>query len=315
MRAFIISIALLVSVVCCIAFLVLVAGVSPSAALLVSLALGLFMMAVLFAAISAIGPKFRPTPLLTPMMAGTVVAGLITVLISVGNQQYSREPRAASGFADPPATSDLGRTQPPVVTISPAAPIAAEPETRTVRAVGPTPADAADETEPVVPPPPAVTSAPADDGAATPPTDPSAAVVSSPSAPASVDTATTTSAPLPSVLAPANTPAPPTAAPTAVIAPLPSAPAPAQDPAATSPEGPLVLVPVDLLNNDAATPAAAADSSPSDPPVPLAPSAPLVLSTDSFDTSITNADSPAPTTPTPPLPRSRPCGVGGLPCP
>src|ERR671922_2280398 len=102
MRAFIVSLTLVVSVAFCIAFLVFVAGVRPGTSLLVTLALGLYMLAALFAALSALGPKYRPTPMLTPTMAGSLAAALATVIIIVGNLQASPGQRAALRSAEPP---------------------------------------------------------------------------------------------------------------------------------------------------------------------------------------------------------------------
>lgn len=319
MRATIIAVALLVSVILCLAFLVLSGGIRINAALLVSLALGLFMIAVLFAAISAIGPKFRPTPVLTPIMAGTVVAGLITVLVGVGGQQKPREQPATSSLADRPLSSDLVPAEPPIVTTSPSAPLVSNPdggtETRPIRVLGPTPGGPAEDPVPDVSSEPAPDLPLAESGAVPVVAAPEEPAISPPNETATFDGAATALPPGLTEPAPVNVPASPSAEPAAVTAPGPSAPAPPQNPAATTPSGPIVLIPTDLTGAPTATPPEGTELAPIDPSVPPALSEPLALGTDTFDTSDPNALAPVSSTPTPPLPRSRPCGVAGLPCP
>ena len=101
MRAFIVSIVLAVAVVVCVAFVALFAGPNVSSAMLASLGLAISMVAALFAAIAALGPKFRPTPVLTPAIAGTAAAALTTVAIVAGSAHFGQAHRAAMHAGEP----------------------------------------------------------------------------------------------------------------------------------------------------------------------------------------------------------------------
>src|SRR3990167_6994843 len=133
MRALIVSFTLIVSVAFCVAFLVFVAGIRPGTTVLISFALGLFMLAALFAAMSALGPKYAPTALLTPTMAGSLAAALATTIVIASNLQASQGQRAAPRANPPPPPApppptppDAAPPQPPTVEplpiIGPAAP-------------------------------------------------------------------------------------------------------------------------------------------------------------------------------------------------
>jgi hypothetical protein len=154
MRALIVSLALAVVVVICMAVVVLFAGLNASSVTLAGVGLGIFMVAALFAAIAALGPKARPTPLLTPTIAGTSAAALATVAVIVGTSQFGQAQRAAM------------RTGEPVKVTAPAPDIAAapapeQPQTApeaiqfpgiTIVPAGPLPRPAATTTDVDVPP-------------------------------------------------------------------------------------------------------------------------------------------------------------------
>ena len=108
MRVVLITIALILVTAFCGFFLILtgVMGSRPEA--LIAGFLGLFMWAVLFAAISAIGPKFRPTPFLTPTFAGSIAALLATIAILLLHNEIPRReaPAVATIRAEPPKTAE-----------------------------------------------------------------------------------------------------------------------------------------------------------------------------------------------------------------
>lgn len=273
----IVSLALVVSVAICMVFLAFFAGVGANGTVFVSSGLGLLMVAALFAAISALGPKFRPTPLLTPTMAGTIGAAVMTLAIIVtGNLDLHAQRAAQRQSAPPPATSPAPvvpsevtlapapspppvqstppvQSAPPVVEMTPAMPMAPEPRV-----------------------PPARMAAPAQN---VPPEEPGPL-------PESVESV---------LVAPAAD-----IAPTGVEEPADAAILESGAQAALAPAGPPAQVPIPL------------------PPIPPrlpAPSDALVLSEEAFDPSSTSTVANTPFIPTPPLPRSRPCGEDGPPCP
>lgn len=253
MRAIIIvSLALVVSVTLCMVFLALFAGIGGSTAVLATVGLGLFMVAALFAAISALGPKFRPTPLLTPTMAGTLSAAALTmVIIAAGNPQPLNGQRVAHRQSPPPVATAPAPVEPSVATMAPVVPMVQEPQVPPVRMAAP------------ISPPEAPVEAP----------QPVESVLFAPEA----DVAPTVAAEPPDV-----------------------AVAEAASEVALAPASPPAPVPIPL------------------PPIPPrfpAPSDTLVFSEEPFDPSSASTLANTPVTPSPPLPRSRPCGEDGPPCP
>ena len=128
MRALVITLTLAMIVALLVGTLVVFGGVRVDQALLASLGGGLFMVAVLFAAISALGPKYGPTPALTPIMAGTTAAAFASALVLVANLQLSAGPAArapcrrtgADGAGRAGARS--ARPAPPARTVEPEEP-------------------------------------------------------------------------------------------------------------------------------------------------------------------------------------------------
>jgi len=104
MRRFFVSI--VVTVALCIAFLVFVAGIRPSTTGLVILALGLPMLAAVFAAISALGPKFSPTPTLTPIMAW-VLAPVLATFMTAGYLKATQDQTSGLHPTDVATVSEL----------------------------------------------------------------------------------------------------------------------------------------------------------------------------------------------------------------
>ena len=101
MRALVVTFSLAMIVAVLVGALVVFGGVRVNQTLLVMLGGGLFMVAVLFAAISAIGPKYRPTPALTPIMAGTSAAAFASALILAANLHFSTSQAAAFRANEP----------------------------------------------------------------------------------------------------------------------------------------------------------------------------------------------------------------------
>ncbi len=250
MRALVITLSLAMIVALLVGTLVVFGGVRVNPTLLTLLGGGLFMVAVLFACISAIGPKYRPTPALTPIMASA--AALAATFVLVANLQLSSG--QASAF----------RTSPP------------QPETSE-------PVPQARSVEP--------DEVPAELSLPEPPDDAFVAIPPPDDVPMD---------------------APPIADEPPATAALQSEPTPMTAP--TVPGATTVPIPVPRPR------------SPSETPQMLAPGETLTLSNDPFDASTRppvrtvtpGAAAPTQAAPrgvTPPLPRTRPCGAGGPPCP
>jgi hypothetical protein len=264
MRALIVGLTLLVSVAFCVAFLVFVMGIRFDTPVLVSLAFTLFMLAALFAAISALGPKFRPTPMLTPTMAGTIAVVLTTLLVAVGHAELPARQQVAAPSVAPPAVAEMTPQEMPE--------IAAAPKVRSVD-------------------PPAM---------------------ASPALPADMLNPPTVEQyrPLADLVEPVSPSEPRMAMP--ALSPTPNDAPASTDVAAVDPS-PTAAAEAALKNLPPAT---------AEPAVPQ-PETPLSFAQDSFDSSGANsgASSGVSASPnvaaaiTPPLPRSRPCGADGPPCP
>lgn len=285
MRALIVALALAVVVVICTAFVVLFAGLNVSPATLASIGLGIFMIAALFASIAALGPKARPTPLLTPAIGGTAAAALTTVVIIAGSTQFGQAHRAAMETSEPARVTAPA----PEVAVAPAPEIAAAPASEEPQAPP--------EPEPILFP--GVTIVPAGPlpgpASRAPNADVRPMETPEPSAPESTEQAA---------------PMAPSAEPDGGEA---AADTPTADP---NPVG----LPADSASEktaaETAAPSAVPTASPIPiPPIPTPPPARFVLSEDAFDTSKPPALHKPIDGVSPPLPRSRPCGAGGPPCP
>lgn len=282
MRALIVSLALAVVVVACMAFVVLFAGLRVGSAALASIGLGIFMVGALFAAIAALGPKSRPTPLLTPAIAGTTAAVLTTVVLITGGAQLGNAYRSAMRASEP------AKVTAPTPEVNTPTPEIATPAPRETS--GPEPIQFPEAAEPLL------GSAPATPAAAVPPA---------------------TMADLPSDAAEEPATGPQSDVADTV----------AEEPAA-DPNSEVSTTEATAREPEATTaPSASSTTSPIPiPPIPPPPTARLDLSELPFDTSnpppLPNGQASAgpPSTngqvsASPPLPRSRPCGAGGPPCP
>jgi hypothetical protein len=263
MRPLVVTLSLAMIVALLVGALVTIGGVRVSEPLLVMLGGGLFMVAVLFAAISAIGPKFRPTPALTPIMAGTGAATFSAALILAAHLHLSTG-QAASFRASEPQRPAPEATEP-------------VPEARTV--------------EPELPEPPP------DAFAAVPPTgDEAAGDIPMDDVPMDEPPAEDFPMDVPPGEEPSTTAA------------LPSASTePATEASPSAGDASTVTVPIPVPR----------PRSPSETPEKLGPGETFTLSDQPFDSSTITAAPRAPQAAriTPPLPRSRPCGAGGPPCP
>ena len=101
MRALVVALALAVVVVICMAFVTLVAGLDLGSAALASIALGLLAVSAIFAAIAALGPKARPTPFLTPTIAGTAAAVMTTAVLIAVSTHLGQANRSAMRSGEP----------------------------------------------------------------------------------------------------------------------------------------------------------------------------------------------------------------------
>jgi hypothetical protein len=278
MRALIVSLILGVAVVICMAFVVLFAGLNANSAALASAGLGIFLVATLFAAIAALGPKSRPTPLLTPAIAGTAAAAVTTVAI-ITLTQIGQSQRAALTTSEP-AKIDEPASQAAMPT--PEAP------------------PAASTAEPVQFP----------------------GVAIAPLTPTSVPTPTMLDADISSAKAEPE-------APELTEDVGPAVPPSEQDVVGTMTDSSLPRLNLDIVPHEAGSsastlpqpeiPVAASGSSATAtipiPPVPPPPTERPPLSEDAFDASRPPSVRDGTIAASPPLPRSRPCGAGGPPCP
>jgi hypothetical protein len=263
MRAFVVTLSLAIVVALLVGTLVTFGGVRVTETRLVVLGGGLFMVAVLFAAISAIGPKARPTPALTPIMAGMSGATFAAALILAAHLHLSTGQAASFRTGEPErATSEKAEPVPDARSVEPELP---EPAPDAFVAI------------------PAPEEAPAGD-------------VSGDDVPMDEPPSEDLPMDVPPDEATSETAALPPADPLTQTAPSAGAPG-------------VVPIPVPRPR------------SPSETPEKLLPGETFTLSDQPFDPStVTGAPrattSPQSTAPiTPPLPRSRPCGAGGPPCP
>jgi hypothetical protein len=259
MRALIVSLVLFVAAAICMTFVVLFAGLNANSATLASMGLGIFMVAALFAAIAALGPKSQPTPLLTPAIAGTVAAALTTAAIITASVRGVEAHRAALRIGEPaevatPLTEEPSAASPPAPVQFPG--VAIVPAAQT---------------------PLPILALPADVMALEPPMPES--IVEPQSMPPEANAAATMVDDTSAGASPADTPD---------QMPLPAGRPQSRD----SADGPIPI-----------------------PPIPPASTAGRVLSEAAFDTSGPPTVRESTSAASPPLPRSRPCGAGGPPCP
>ncbi len=186
MRALIVSLFLAVVVVICMAFVVVLAKLDLSSAVLLKTGLGIFAAGALFAVIAAFGPKSRPTPLLTPIIAGAIAAVFAAVIFIFATMQFGQASRSAMhtsapakvaptmeaparAFASPEPTPSAAENEPepilfPGVSIVPARPsFASVPgpvdTDASTRVVAPAATQTADDPVPPTPPLPDVDTA------------------------------------------------------------------------------------------------------------------------------------------------------------
>ena len=304
MRILVLAVLLLAVTAFCVVVLVAIGALQPRIAHMVAAGGVILILAILAAAISALGPKYRPTPLLTPLFAGVFAALLASSAIYAVQAHVApkRSAIAATEATTPiqpadEATAEPVKTAPMMASAEPDVPAAPQEPAPLIPnfdasdfAVAPTlPTDAQAPAPPVVQPAATETVQPPPEDAATG---------------GAMDAATGGAMDGPAVDG-ANVAEPP---------PAQAAAAPA-DTGSTKKE-PVVLAKIPV---PAAAPGAAAKQTadkpvdlvagfdPSGPAEPVAAGPPLALD-------------PAGTVPAhraaiPPLPRIRPCGGAGPACP
>lgn len=272
----------------CVAFLVISGGVDPTGSRIIFVSGALVLLSGLAAAVSALGPKYRPSPFLTPLTAGVLVALIATTaVVSAGlSQNVAKGKAPAARVTDrrvPPATQAKAKAPEAVVQTAAAQPVPAAapaPPAKAVRVLDGSldPAAvqlAAPKADPAPKPVALATPEPAP-AAKAPTAEAKVAVVQEPAkaaAPAT-EAAAATAARKPVAIA-------------TIPSPKPAPPLPAADPGA----------PVNLQTGfDTTTPAAKSAGQP-------------------LSLAVAASQSGQAVSATPPLPRIRPCGAGGPACP
>ena len=96
LRLLVLSMLLIVVVIGCVGVLVFTGVLHLSGGRTIGAGGALFLVAVLAAAISALGPKYRPTPFLTPMAAGAFAALLATTAVYAAYSHVAPKARATA---------------------------------------------------------------------------------------------------------------------------------------------------------------------------------------------------------------------------
>ncbi len=87
LRILLLAVLLVTVAVGCVIFLVLARVLHPAGTHMAGAGGGILFVAILAAAISALGPKYRPTPFLTPLAAGVFAALLATTAVYAAHSQ------------------------------------------------------------------------------------------------------------------------------------------------------------------------------------------------------------------------------------
>ena len=103
-RILVLSVLLPVTAAICVGALVVTGALHPRIVHMVAAGWGILIIAVLAAAISALGPKYRPTPLLTPLFAGIFAALLATTAFYAVRAYVSPNRSAVAAVNTKPAT-------------------------------------------------------------------------------------------------------------------------------------------------------------------------------------------------------------------
>lgn len=127
MRAVLVEILLALVVAFCLAFLLISGSLGLDRIVLAGI--GLLLVSSLFAAISALGPKYEPTPFLTPMMAGTMTAIIATTLVFAST---TRLPQADNALRDASEPASMQASMEPIEIAPDDSSMADAPSVRTV---------------------------------------------------------------------------------------------------------------------------------------------------------------------------------------
>ena len=290
----------IVAAVCVFALLV-TGALNPRIPLLVAAGGAILIIAVLAAAISALGPKFRPTPLLTPLFAGVFAALLATTALYAAHAQIAPKRSAVATVDIKPAAEPVAKAAPAAEPRPAAPPAGFMPMFDTADFMPAAPTKMRDQLPPAGEPATAAEDMPAADQPETEPT----ATEAQPLPEDAADRAAM-GGPLTETADAAVTPvnadvASGAAEPGTMVAvavagiPLPAAaPEAAQATATANPDAPLTLT---------------TGFDPTGPVEPAAEGPPMEL--DGFDVATA---APAHQAAIPPLPRIRPCGGAGPAC-
>ena len=334
LRVLVLAVLLPVTAAVCIVILIGSGALHPRLSHMAAAGAAILIIATLAAALSTFSPKFRPTPLLTPLLAG-VFAALLATGGLYGAQAYiankHHRPVAATAKAKPVVVP----VKPPADDNAAKAPVEPDP-----RMAAPQPAPAATQApQPIPASAPAASSAepaaaPSFDSAAFEPANSLAgqpANAGSPTAPTPPAADAAQPAPQPVAATPPAAPAPPATA---------DAAAPADQPVSTNPASgkkgkpaggndantltianvpvpaaaPVEALPRQTAPTETATPEPNAPLNlnprfdPSGPNYPQAEGPPMALAGGGGVTATHHSA-------TPPLPRIRPCGGAGPACP
>ncbi len=306
LRILVLAVLLLVVAAACVAILVVAGILNPRPTYMAIAGAAILIVATLGAAISALGPKYRPTPLLTPLFAGVLAAFLATVAIYAAHAHFVPNRAAVASAEVKPAAKPAKPAKPPKTMVQP---VKAETDK------APVAPDLA-----AAPPPPPAAPAPA----AVPSFDPATFTPPAANAEAVVPAAPAAAADVQPAMAEVATPKEPagaaTAKPAAETTPVnvaavapPTQAADKAGPADGAKKPPVAAIPL-----PAAAPDKTARQSPDQPvnltsgfdpsgPVAAEPGAPMAL--DAADVAAVHHAA------IPPLPRIRPCGGAGPACP
>jgi hypothetical protein len=112
LRILALAVLLLTAAAVCVLALLATGVIHPRIAHLVAAGGAILIVAILAAAISALGPKFRPTPLLTPLFAGVFAALLATTAIYAVHAQITPKRSAVATVDIKPAAEPAAKVEP-----------------------------------------------------------------------------------------------------------------------------------------------------------------------------------------------------------
>ncbi len=103
LRILVLAVLLLAATALCVFALVVIGALHPRVTYMVAAGGVILIVAILASAISALGPKYRPTPLLTPLFAGVFAAMLTSTVIYAVQAHVATKRSAVAAVAPGPA--------------------------------------------------------------------------------------------------------------------------------------------------------------------------------------------------------------------